>query len=74
LLLATCAFFALFGDVAHAEEEILQVRVQNTATAGGKKEPVAGVGISVTDPSGAVVAEGVTDDKGVAKIPVPSDG
>lgn len=35
---------------------------------------MAGVGISVTDPSGAVVAEGVTDDKGVAKIPVPSDG
>ena len=74
MLIATCAFFALFSDVAHAEEEILQVRVQNTATAGGKKEPVAGVGISVTDPSGAVVAEGVTDDKGGAKIPVPSDG
>ncbi|NMD25440.1 MAG: hypothetical protein GYA65_14795, partial [Actinobacteria bacterium] len=61
MLLATCAFFALFSDVTHAEDEILQVRVQNTATAGGKREPVAGVAVTVTDPGGAVVAEGVTD-------------
>ena len=74
LLLATCAFFALFSDVTHAEDEILQVRVQNTASAGGKREPVAGVAVTVTDPGGAVVAEGVTDEKGVARISVPSDG
>ena len=74
LLLVTFAFFALFSETAHADEEILQVRVQNTATTGGKKEPVAGVDIVVTDAAGATVGEGLTDEKGVAKIAVPSDG
>lgn len=73
LLFAALAFTALFSDTAHADEETLQVRVQVTPE-GGKKEPVEGVGFTITDPSGAVVAEGVTDDKGVAKATVPSDG
>jgi len=72
-VLAAFAFIALFSDTAHADEETIQVRVQYTPE-GAKKEPVEGVEISITDPSGAVVAEGVTDDKGVARLAVPSDG
>lgn len=66
--------FALFAEPVHADENTLQVRVQNTATAGGKKEPVEGVAVSVADSSGTIVGEGVTDDKGVVKITVPSAG
>ena len=73
LVLAVLAFTALFSETAHADEETIQVRVQHTPV-GGKKEPVEGVEFTVTDPSGAVVAEGVTDAKGVSKVTVPSDG
>ena len=73
-LLAACALFALFAEPAHAEDNILQVRVQETPEGGGKKQPVAGVEVSVTDASGAVVGEGVTDEEGVVKIPVPTAG
>lgn len=73
-MLAATAFFAVFSDTAHADEEIIQVRVQETPTGGGKKQPVEGVEISITDPSGAVVGEGATDAKGVARVAVPSDG
>ncbi len=71
--LAAFAFIALFSGTAHADEETIQVRVQHTPE-GGKKEQVEGVEITITDPSGSVVAEGVTDEKGVARLAVPSDG
>ena len=73
-LLAACALFALFAEPAHADDNILQVRVQNTPEGGGKKQPVEGVAVTVTDATGATVGEGVTDAKGVAKITVPSAG
>jgi len=72
VLLAACAFFALTGGTAHADEQTLQVRVQDASET--KKVPVEGVHVVVTDASGAVVAEGDTDEKGIAKITVPSDG
>lgn len=72
ILLAACAFFALTGGTAHADEQTLQVRVQDASQT--KKVPVEGVHVVVTDPSGTVVAEGDTDAKGVVKIQVPSDG
>ncbi len=72
MLLALCAAFAVMGETAHAEEQTLQVRVQDTRET--KKQPVEGVAFTVTDPSGAVVAEGVTDAEGVARVQVPSDG
>lgn len=74
IVLAAIAFFAVFSDTAHADEEIIQVRVQEVPAGGGKKQPVEGVEISIADPSGAVVAEGATDVKGIARIAVPSDG
>ena len=74
IVLAATAFFAVFSDTAHADEEIIQVRVQQTPEGGGKKQPVEGVEISITDPSGAVVVEGATDAEGVARLTVPSDG
>jgi len=73
ILLAAVAFVALFSEPAHADEETIQVRVQFTPE-GGKKQPVEGVEISVADSGGAEVAQGVTDDKGVVRIVVPSDG
>jgi len=73
-LLAACALFALFAEPTYADDNILQVRVQNSPEGGGKKQPVEGVRITVTDATGAVVAEGVTGADGVAKIPVPTDG
>ena len=72
ILLAACAFFALTGGTAHADEQTLQVRVQDASQP--KKVPVEGVHVVVTDPSGTVVAEGDTDAKGVVRIQVPSDG
>lgn len=72
ILLAACAFFALTGGTAHADEQTLQVRVQDASQT--KKVPVEGVHVVVTDPSGTVVAEGDTDAKGVVRIQVPSDG
>lgn len=74
IVLAAFALFALFSDTAHADEETIQVRVQHTPEDGGKKQPAEGVEITITDPSGAVVAEGATDDKGVARLAVPGDG
>ena len=57
------------GDVA------IKVRVQNQvqdeATGKTNKEPIVGASIQVLGADGAVVAEGVTDDKGLATIPVP---
>jgi len=72
-LLAVVALFALLAEPVYAEDT-LQVRVQFIPEAGGKREPVEGVVITVTDATGTVVAEGVTDAEGVARLTVPSAG
>lgn len=71
LLVAFAALF-LWSGTASAEGETLKVRVQDTRET--KKQPVEGVAVVVTGPDGTVVAEGVTDDKGVVDLEVPSDG
>lgn len=58
------------GDVA------VKVRVQNqvldAATGKTKKEPIAGAKVQVLGADGALIGEGVTDDKGLTTIPVPA--
>jgi branched-chain amino acid transport system permease protein len=75
LLLVALAVFGMFAPPAHADDLAIKVRVQNqvpdAATGKTKKEPVAGVKVSVADDKGAKIGEAVTDDKGVATIAVP---
>lgn len=63
-------------DVAHAadSENSIIVSVQNQTNNNGvsEKKPVTGVKISVSNPSGIAIGEGVTDSTGLATIPVPS--
>ena len=61
------------ANAADSENSII-VSVQNQANSNGvsEKKPVAGVKISVSNPSGLAIGEGVTDSAGVATIPVPS--
>ena len=61
------------ANAADSENSII-VSVQNQANSNGvsEKKPVAGVKISVSNPTGLVIGEGVTDSAGVATIPVPS--
>ena len=61
------------ANAADAENSII-VSVQNQANNNGvsEKRPVAGVKISVTNPTGLAVGEGVTDNAGLATIPVPA--
>jgi len=48
--------------------------VQNQTVVNGvsQKQPVAGVTITVTTPSGTVIGMGVTDDKGLISFPIPA--
>lgn len=77
LVAALLAAFALAGALwspAHAAAEItIKVRVQDQVEVNGKstKSPVPGVTVNVLDASGAQVATGVTDDKGVVSFPFP---
>ncbi|MEQ1872172.1 MAG: branched-chain amino acid ABC transporter permease [Ilumatobacteraceae bacterium] len=70
------ALLGLFATPVNAADLAIKVRVQNQlqdATTGKSiKEPIAGVAVTVTDAAGAVVGEGVTDDKGLVTIGVPS--
>jgi len=61
------------ANAADSENSII-VSVQNQANSNGvsEKKPVAGVKISVSNPTGLAIGEGVTDSAGVATIPVPS--
>lgn len=61
------------ANAADSENSII-VSVQNQANSNGvsEKKPVVGVKISVSNPSGLAIGEGVTDSAGVATIPVPS--
>jgi neutral amino acid transport system permease protein len=73
--LVTC--FALAGAMwspAHADDVIIKVRVQNTPEGGGKKVPVEGVNVVVTDAAGTELDSGTTDAKGLAELAVPTGG
>jgi len=61
------------ANAADSENSII-VSVQDQANNNGvsEKRPVAGVKISVTNPTGLAVGEGVTDNTGLATIPVPA--
>ena len=61
------------ANAADSENSII-VSVQNQANSNGvsEKKPVAGVKISVSNPSGLAIGEGVTDSAGLVTIPVPS--
>ena len=72
LLFTLLASLALLGGTAHADDQSLQVRVQNLSS--DAREPVEGVGISVADASGTVVAQGVTGADGLVVLTVPGDG
>lgn len=75
MLLVGLAVFGLLAPTAHAEDFAIKVRVQNQvqdSSGKTKKEPIAGVKVTVKDASGADVGEGTTDEKGIATIPVPT--
>jgi len=68
----------LFGSgakIASAEDGLsIIASVQNQTIDSGvsQKQPVAGVTITVTTPSGTVIGMGVTDDKGLISFPIPA--
>ena len=61
------------ASAADSENSII-VSVQDQANNNGvsEKKPVAGVKVSVTNPAGLSIGEGVTDSAGLATIPVPA--
>mgnify|MGYP000657177992 FL=1 len=61
------------ANAADSENSII-VSVQDQTNNNGvsEKKPVAGVKVSVSNPSGLAVGEGVTDSAGLATIPVPA--
>lgn len=61
------------ANAADSENSII-VSVQDQANNNGvsEKKPVAGVKVSVSNPSGLAIGEGVTDSAGLATIPVPA--
>lgn len=61
------------ANAADSENSII-VSVQDQANNNGvsEKKPVAGVKVSVSNPSGLAVGEGVTDSAGLATISVPA--
>ena len=61
------------ANAADSENSII-VSVQDQANNNGvsEKKPVAGVNVSVSNPSGLAVGEGVTDSAGLATISVPA--
>jgi len=69
------AVLGLFAAPAHAADITIKVRVQNQVkdekTGKNVKEPIEGVKIVITGADGAVVAEGITGDDGIAAIVVP---
>ena len=76
VLLALLVSAAAMWDSASAaqdDERTIKVQVKDQVEVDGKSErvPVAGVAAQVLDASGALVGEGVTDDKGILLITVP---
>jgi branched-chain amino acid transport system permease protein len=73
-LLAVFALAAAVWSPAHASDPVtVKVRVQDQTEVNGKakKAPVPGVTVNLLDASGAQIATGVTDDKGVIEFPLP---
>ena len=70
-------FLGLSSSSASAADFALRIQVkEQSRDASGKtdNQPVPGVSVTVTDASGAEVGSGVTDEKGVVVVPVPSKG
>lgn len=71
VLLGVLCVLGLASPSAHADDgTTITVNVQNRV--GSTKEPVPGVGVTVTDETGTKVGAAVTDAKGVAVVPVPA--
>lgn len=67
--------FAAPGVANAADSEnsiIVSVQDQTNNNGVSEKKPVAGVKVSVSNPSGLAIGEGVTDIAGLATIPVPA--
>ena len=69
----------LCSQVASAQDSEIKIRVQvkdqqRDAQGSADNQPVAGVTVNVLDEAGTQIATAVTDDKGVAVIPVPEKG
>jgi neutral amino acid transport system permease protein len=78
-VLVTLLGVGLGGTSAHAQDSdfFIQAQVkeqQRDENGRPDNQPVVGVTITVTAPDGTEVGSAVTDDKGVALIPVPSKG
>lgn len=71
-------FFSFAGTRAFAAEDdlfiVAQVNHQTVTSGVSTRVPVEGAKVSVFDGSGTLVGEGVTDDRGELKVPVPSRG
>jgi branched-chain amino acid transport system permease protein len=79
LLAAACGLLAFADGPAHAQDTEYGIRVrvldqQRDASGRADNQPVAGVGITVVDAAGTEIGTGVTDDTGMALIPVPAPG
>jgi len=70
-------FLGMSSSTAAAADFALRIQVkEQSRDAAGKTDnkPVQGVRVSVTDATGAEIGSGLTDDKGVLVIEVPSKG
>ncbi len=77
LLLALAALFGSNASASASDDVSIQAQVksqQRDANGKADNQPVVGVTVTVLDASGAEVGTAVTDDKGIALIPVPSRG
>jgi neutral amino acid transport system permease protein len=77
VLLAFVTMAGVMWSPAHADGSVIRVFVKDQQTVNGQatKVPLAGVAAKVLDKSGAAIAEGVTDAKGMLdlKVPGPDD-
>jgi neutral amino acid transport system permease protein len=75
VVVGTLIMFSAPGvaNAAESENSII-VSVQDQANSNGvsEKKPVAGVKVSVSNPSGLAIGDGVTDSAGLVTIPVPA--
>lgn len=75
VVVGSLIMFAAPGAANAADSEnsiIVSVQDQENNNGVSEKKPVAGVKVSVSNPSGLAVAEGITDSAGLATIPVPA--
>lgn len=79
LVAVLVAFFAVAATLwtpARAADTTIKIQVKDQVVVDGKpkKVPLPGVSVTVADGTGTVIAEGVTDDKGVFVVPLPGPG